>query len=42
MRILITGSSGRIGNAVASSLKDKHSVIGIDINPGEHTTYQLK
>ncbi len=41
MKILITGTSGRIGSALASTLKNKYEVIGIDINPGPFTTHCL-
>ncbi len=38
MNVVITGSSGRVGSAIASRLKaDGHTAIGIDIVAGEHT-----
>jgi UDP-glucose 4-epimerase len=37
--ILITGSSGRIGSAIAASLRNDYNIIGIDINPGRYTTH---
>ncbi|MCH9631962.1 MAG: hypothetical protein S4CHLAM6_02840 [Chlamydiae bacterium] len=39
MKILITGSSGRFGSAIANFLSNKHKIIGIDLNPGAHTTH---
>jgi nucleoside-diphosphate-sugar epimerase len=39
MRILITGSSGRIGSAVARLLDADHEVIGLDRVPGAWTTH---
>lgn len=41
MNILITGTSGRIGSALANSLKNKHRIIGVDITPGPLTTHQV-
>lgn len=37
MRILITGSSGQLGAAIAEQLSREHETIGIDIVPGEWT-----
>ena len=38
MKVLVTGSSGQLGKAVADNLKSyHHDVIGIDILPGNHT-----
>lgn len=38
MKILVTGSSGQLGKAVADNLKSyNHDVIGIDIVQGNHT-----
>ncbi len=34
MRILITGSSGQLGAAIAEQLGRDHELIGIDVNPG--------
>jgi nucleoside-diphosphate-sugar epimerase len=39
MRILITGSSGQLGAAIAASLALAHSVVGLDILPGPQTTH---
>jgi UDP-glucose 4-epimerase len=38
MRVLITGTSGRIGSAIASSLKDREEVICLDNRAGPYTT----
>ncbi|KKP25768.1 MAG: NAD-dependent epimerase/dehydratase [candidate division TM6 bacterium GW2011_GWE2_31_21] len=40
-KILITGTSGRIGSALASFLKNSYQVIGIDLNRGPFTTHCL-
>lgn len=37
MRVLITGSSGRIGAAVARALRADHQVVGLDVVPGAET-----
>jgi UDP-glucose 4-epimerase len=37
--ILITGSSGRIGRAIAASLQNEYVLIGVDVNPGPYTTH---
>ena len=39
MRVLVTGTSGRIGSAVAKRLALNAEVIGIDILPGKYTNY---
>lgn len=39
MRILITGSSGQLGAAIAASLAVSQSVVGLDILPGPQTTH---
>lgn len=39
MRILLTGSSGRVGAAIATLLSADHEVFGIDRVPGPHTTH---
>jgi len=39
MKVLITGSSGRIGKAIAALLIKKHQVLGLDIKPGNYTTF---
>ena len=38
MRILLTGSSGRVGAAIAASLCGDHEVVGLDRTPGPYTT----
>ena len=39
MTVLLTGSSGWLGRALAPRLKrEGHGVVGLDIVPGEHTT----
>ena len=38
-RILITGSAGRLGTAIARRLAGTHAVVGLDEMPGEHTTH---
>jgi nucleoside-diphosphate-sugar epimerase len=38
MRILVTGSSGRIGGAVSARLALRHQVIGLDLRPGPLTS----
>lgn len=37
--ILVTGSSGRIGRAIAASLQNEYGVIGVDVAPGPYTTH---
>jgi len=39
MRILVTGSSGQIGSLIVKKLGSTHSVRGIDLIPGKHTTH---
>lgn len=39
MRILITGSAGRLGSAIARRLAGTHTVVGLDVMPGEHTMH---
>lgn len=39
MHVLVTGTSGQIGSVIAEMLSSSHSVIGIDLTPGEHTTH---
>jgi len=39
VRILLTGSSGRVGTAIANLLSANHEVFGIDRAPGPHTTH---
>jgi len=38
VKILVTGSSGRIGGAIAARLKLRHQVTGLDVRPGPLTT----
>jgi UDP-glucose 4-epimerase len=38
MRILVTGSSGQLGSAIADALASQHEVIGLDRVPGPRTT----
>ena len=38
MNILVTGSSGHVGSAVAARLSAQARVIGLDLRPGPHTT----
>lgn len=38
MRILVTGSSGRIGGAIGARLSLRHQLIGLDLRPGPMTT----
>lgn len=38
MKILVTGSSGRIGGAIAARLSLRHAVAGVDLRPGPLTT----
>ena len=37
MRVLVTGSSGRIGAAICARLRSTHQVIGLDSRPGPAT-----
>lgn len=39
MRVLLTGSSGYIGEAVARRLEDEAEVLGLDSRPGPFTTH---
>jgi nucleoside-diphosphate-sugar epimerase len=39
MRVLVTGSSGRLGAEVARRLASTATVIGLDMRPGEWTTH---
>lgn len=39
MKLLLTGSSGRIGRAVASALAPAHEVVGLDRQPGPATQH---
>lgn len=38
MRVLLTGSSGRVGAAIGALLSASHSVVGLDHLPGHFTT----
>lgn len=38
MKVLVTGSSGRIGGAIAARLMLRHQVTGVDLRPGPLTT----
>ncbi len=38
MKVLVTGSSGRIGGAIAARLSLRHQVTGVDLRPGALTT----
>jgi nucleoside-diphosphate-sugar epimerase len=39
MKVLVTGSSGRIGEAVTARLKLRHQVAGLDLKPGPLTDH---
>jgi UDP-glucose 4-epimerase len=38
MKVLVTGSSGRVGGAIAARLSLRHHVTGVDLRPGALTT----
>jgi nucleoside-diphosphate-sugar epimerase len=38
MRVLVTGSSGRIGGAISARLSLRHQVVGLDLRPGPLTS----
>ena len=38
MRVLVTGSSGRIGSAISARLSLRHQVVGLDLQPGPLTS----
>ena len=38
MRVLVTGSSGRIGGAISARLSLRHQVVGLDLQPGPLTS----
>src|SRR5947209_3614576 len=39
--IFVTGSSGRIGGAIAAELQKEYAIIGIDVKPGPYTTHVM-
>ena len=39
MRVLVSGTSGQIGLAIAEMLSLNHSVIGVDLTPGKFTSH---
>lgn len=39
MKILVTGTAGRLGRAVAAHLAGHHEVVGLDLLPAPHTTF---
>src|SRR5947208_12250654 len=41
MRILITGSSGQLGAAIAQQLSPDHELVGIDMVPGKWTRHVI-
>lgn len=38
-RILLTGSSGQVGSAIAKRLLSEYTVLGLDLAPGQYTTH---
>ena len=38
MKVFLTGSSGRIGGAIAALLATRHELVGMDLRPGPRTT----
>lgn len=40
MKVLVTGTSGRIGGAIAARLSLRHPVVGVDRRPGPLTTVE--
>src|SRR5713101_5819236 len=38
MRVLVTGSSGKVGSAIAGRLSANHEIIGLDLTTGTQTT----
>jgi len=38
-KILLTGSSGRVGQAIAEALCDRYEIAGLDLAPGRFTTH---
>ncbi len=39
MKVLVTGTSGQIGSAIAEMLSSEHSIIGLDLTSGKQTTH---
>lgn len=39
MKLLITGTSGRLGSALAHQLSSQHTIVGLDLTPGPYTTH---
>jgi UDP-glucose 4-epimerase len=39
MKVLITGSSGRVGAAITELVAEHHDVVGLDLVPGRYTTH---
>jgi UDP-glucose 4-epimerase len=39
MRVLVTGSSGQVGSAIAGLLAEHHEIVGLDSVPGQYTTH---
>lgn len=39
MKVLVTGSSGQLGAVISSMLFKEHSIIGVDLLPGEYTSH---
>lgn len=39
-RVLLTGSSGRVGLAIAEALCDQYEIVGLDLAPGRFTIHQ--
>lgn len=39
MRVIVTGSSGRLGSAIVKRLRRSHAVTGLDLNPSPTTSH---
>ena len=39
VRVLVTGTAGRLGHAIAANLQPEHEVVGIDQCPSQFTTF---